>query len=517
MLLLALAVLAFPAWSQVEFNAEMAIPAGDFTSVVYDGTNLWLKEAGVPVLLAVEPVNGAKLFSVRLAVDGEYLAFNGRHLLLTNNVNKQIFVINPATGKAESYIDLKTIQGDRDMYVEPLRSGEIMGITCSEDRIWLGCGAGYSSSIYEIDGTRHIVLSHTFAPGPKPVSLAHHNGDLWVLDPDTQMLRCLKSGRQLVYELTVPVADKARAMCSVENRLFVLAAGKTNLRGVDKNKLSALVPEKIVQQSFEPYVNKSRNVVTRDERKIAVLISGDTAASGYNEFWSDVVLMYRILRARGYNELYVLYADGRDYSCAWSKYQETMTDFSASKANVVKIFNALANGDSSLNIVKTSADDTLFVFTFDHGASDGKLCLWQGERYSPSEMATAMRNIPCGKKYFYMQQCFSGAFKEEFKNTGLTDVAIVTAASKSQYAYRADTEVETYNSVKYYHGEFNWHFMSALMGKTPTEQTVNADSDNNGTVSVQESFDYYQRMNSQSQQTPQYHSNPTALGQGNTP
>lgn len=517
LLILIFALVVLPVASQIQFDEQMSIQCDDIASIVYDGNHIWVKHAEQQMLSAFDPVSGERVLQVKLSGKGQYLAFDGR-LLLTQNETKQIMAVELATGQLDSYIDLKNIQGERELYLEPLRSGEILGITCDDKKLWIACGAGYSTSIYEVDTTRQLVISQSFAPGPHPVSLIHYQGNLWVLDQDSRTMRCLKNGRQLVYDVFIELDTNAVALLDMDEKIFVARAGETVLPGVSKKSLNALVPDSVDTKCTDNYFSKTRRIIRQDgQRKVAVLISGDTAASGFNEFWTDVVIMYRILKARGYEEFYVLYAEGNDYNCGWNKYDEQMTDFAATKANVIKVFNALANGDSTLNINPMSSEDILFVYTFDHGASNGYLCLWNGERYSPSEMANAVNYINCARKMFYMQQCFSGAFKEQFKSNNLNNLGIVTACSNRQYAYRADTEVETYNGKKFYHGEFNWHFMSALAGKTPQGTEVNADSNTDGKVSILETFEYYQKMNSQSAQTPQHHSNPDNLSNETTP
>lgn len=497
--------------AQVRFTEKIDVAADDVVGMAFDGANIWVKGSG-SMLSAFDPANGEKVCEVALAESGESLAFDGRCLLIAQNSGKKIMAVDRATGKLDLYVDLTSLQSDRDLYTEPLRSGEILGLACGDGRLWVSCGAGYSSSVYEIDPQRGLVISQRFASCPEPAALMYHDGNLWVLDRDNSVLRCLKGTDQLVYDLVVELGDGATALLEMDGALFVSRRGEKTLRGVAKSALSAVVPEKVEQQAFTPFLSKERPRID-GARKVAVLISGDTAATGFNEFWIDVVIMYRILKSRGYNEMYVLYADGRDYSCGWNKYDEKMTDFAATKTEVAKVFNALANGDSALGIAALSPADTLFVYTFDHGASNGHLCLWQSGRYSPTEMAAAMRCIQSEKKFFYMQQCFSGAFKEQFKKDGLANSAIVTACSNSEYAYRADSETETYNGKRFYHGEFNWHFMSALAGETPKGDKVNADTNSDGKVSVAESFEYYKKMNSLPRQTPQQHSNPTAIGE----
>lgn len=512
-LTLCLAVCIAPAWAQARFSEQMNLQANHFEGIASDGSHIWVNQKDAQKLLVFDAVSQQKIAEVSLNASGEALAFDGQKLLMVQSASKQILAVNRASGHAQTYIDLKSIQGsERDMYLEPLRSGEILGITCAGDRVWVACGSGYSSSIYEIDPARNLVTTHCFAPGPTPVSLIKSGNDLWVFDKDSAALRCLKESRQLVYDLSIPVGEDASLVVNMGNKAFVARKGNARMNGISLESLQALVPTKVEVKEENPYFEKNRESNARGTRKVAVLISGDTAATGFNEFWTDVVIMYRSLQKRGYNEIYVLYADGVDYKCGWDKYEEKMTDFAATKANTAKIFAALANGDSTLKIDKMAASDILFVYTFDHGASDGKLCLWKGERYSPAEMAAAVRNIAAQTKFFYMQQCFSGAFKKEFQDTSMGNLVIVTAASHTEYAYRADTEKETYNGKTFYHGEFNWHFMSALDGKTPAGQDVNADLDGNSQISVYESFKYYQKMNSLPRQTPQYYTNPEAMG-----
>lgn len=514
--ILVLALALCSAQGQLRFSDEIALPGSDVRGAAFDGTHVWVALGGT--LHAVDPSTGTTVARISLAEAAGALAFDGRSLLMADNEEKSILAIDRATGRTVRLLDLKAVEGIRDLYVEPLRSGEIMGLTCGNDRIWVACGSGYSSSIYEIDPASQVVLSQRFAPGPTPSGLFWHEGNLWVTDRESGFLRCLRDSESIVRELAVPIGDSPLAMVQIGGVLFFAEEGSARMQGVSLDELAAVLPEETAEEIANPYVNREYNARSQAERgrKVGVLISGDTAASGFNEFWSDVVIMYRILQSRGYDELFVLYADGRDYSCSWPKYQEKMTDFAATKANVDRIFAALANGDTELGVRAMGPADTLFVFTFDHGANDGRLCLWQGQRYSPAEMAKAVAAIQCKTRYFYMQQCFSGAFKVAFENQGVSDSAIVTACSDKQYAYRADTEKEYYNGTTYYHGEFNWHFMSALAKVTPDGKSVDADTDHNGRISVRESFEYYQRMNSLPRQTPQYHSNPPNHGE-NTP
>ena len=56
----------------------------------------------------------------------------------------------------------------------------------------------------------------------------------------------------------------------------------------------------------------------------------------------------------------------------------------------------------------------------------------------------------------------------------------------NENAHRADLEYETYNGVKYHHGEYNYYVISALAGKTIIGAAANADSSGDGKISAGE-------------------------------
>ena len=114
MLLIVLAALMTPAWTQVHFSEDFTIQAPAFTSAVNDGVNIWLNHPDSQTISAVDSQTGNCVFQIRLNAKGENLAFDGRHLLLTQDSEKKVMAIDRATGRVQLYLDLKTITGDRD-------------------------------------------------------------------------------------------------------------------------------------------------------------------------------------------------------------------------------------------------------------------------------------------------------------------------------------------------------------------------------------------------------------------
>ena len=141
----------------------------------------------------------------------------------------------------------------------------------------------------------------------------------------------------------------------------------------------------------------SMSYFAQAQEKYAVLITGDYAATsysvplsdqwnggqdkgdyGFDEFWNDTFLLWEMLQEKGYSQdnIFVLFAGGEDFQPEWiaDRYKPvdplvTVTDYSASIANVNLVFNGLANGTGGFPQV--TEDDFLFVWTFDHGGGSG--------------------------------------------------------------------------------------------------------------------------------------------------
>jgi hypothetical protein len=241
--------------------------------------------------------------------------------------------------------------------------------------------------------------------------------------------------------------------------------------------------------------------------KYALLISGDIAETGYDEFWNDVVLMYEALIQNGFqsNNIFVLYGNGTDYfdvNRPNPRYRPTtaITNLSASQTNVTNTLNGLANGTNGMP--QLTKEDLFFIWTFDHGNSNGAnsyLCLTDGDMLDTT-FTNLVTQIPCAYRIVCMQQCFGGAFVPLLSNDSNI---ILTACLANELGHRCDTENEVVNNVTYHHGEFNYYLFSSLTGNTVTGTAVSADADSNGFVTMREVFNYIQNNDSRPE-TPQY-------------
>jgi hypothetical protein len=247
----------------------------------------------------------------------------------------------------------------------------------------------------------------------------------------------------------------------------------------------------------------------------AVIVQGDMpSGDSYNEFWLDNVIMYQTLLEYGYapENIHVLYGYGQDetnFPCPW--YQETMVDYPAFKQDARDLFTWMRDGNPAEGIAKVTENDFIYLYTFDHGGSNGgcnaTLCFMDG-CMSDSEFASYFNQIDYRHRAVAMQQCFSGGFIDNLAND---TTVVLTAANCYESAYEGN-EYEVCNGHTMHHGEWNYWYMSALRGHKPLpgEQPVNEDTNGDGKVSFWEAFQYA-LDNDDAPEHPQY-SDPGGLG-----
>ncbi len=234
-------------------------------------------------------------------------------------------------------------------------------------------------------------------------------------------------------------------------------------------------------------------------KRVAVLISGGFAdIDGYDEFWNDLVRMWRVLIDNGYTDenIIVLYGKGADYEDPGRPFysfkrqrliahsgRTKLTNLPADGNSVEYVFNALAGKTLPVvklpeslaegvkgriipqkiyKIRKLSKSDSLFVWTFDHGKrmnGDSYLGLINGQSIIDKDFARLVDKVDCNYRIICMQQCFSGGFID---NLAISRNLVLTACAPDETANRADTENETVDGVTYHHGEFNDKLFTAL-------------------------------------------------------
>ncbi len=272
-------------------------------------------------------------------------------------------------------------------------------------------------------------------------------------------------------------------------------------------------------ESF-PQTNEAQSVANRT---YAVILSGGGDMFMNDErYWNDCSFIYQTL-VRRYgvpkSNIFPLISDGDDplVDMALNKggYKSSPTDldgdgvadyeYAATQANLDAVFGELGQ--------KMQADDHLFLFVIDHGGMSGDglpfILLWNRERLSGIGLKAMIK--PLLDKHVTINavfgQCNSGAFVDVLRGSGCV-VATACAADEPSYA-----------SANNQFDEFVYHWTCAVNGAVPNGYAVKADANRDGVVSMSEAFNYarlhdkYTMVGSKWVETPQYMSEPTAIGQ----
>ena len=128
------------------------------------------------------------------------LAWDGARFLVADAVTRRVTGVEFSTGASELLIDPTDL--DFGGFPETLRAeAALIGdIAWDGSGLWVTCIAGYSSSIYRVDPSAKIVLSHRWAPGPQPVGIdvEPSRGNLFVIDGRSRELRRLDDAEKWV-------------------------------------------------------------------------------------------------------------------------------------------------------------------------------------------------------------------------------------------------------------------------------------------------------------------------------
>ena len=414
---------------------------------------------------------------------------NESSMIIGDTNTKLIYRLNVNTGKEKLILNLNKVRDTRSSNypnASLLKQNKLACVASDGKNVYAGVAAGFSSAVFKINPKTNKILSRGFSGGPDPSAMLFHGGKLLVLDRKGKQIRQFDQAVNPSRKLTKVQAKNPKGIAVINNEIRVLAPGN-NIVKMKVNISKLLQPSKRIV-AINPRLKIKIKLIDFPQ-KYAVLICGDIAENFWGEcFWNDTVWMYKTLRNAGYSKenIYVLYGYGADYASANPRYQssETVTDFPATVSWVNKMFDGLKNGDAASGIKKMTSNDTLFVWTFDHGGggSTAYLCLWDGAIYDTS-FASKLNAITYQKRAIFMQQCRSGGFIDNLRNN---KTFISTACRATENAQPADTENEVYGGNDYSHGEYNYYIISALRGLTPMGAAVNADANSSGKVSARE-------------------------------
>ena len=229
----------------------------------------------------------------------------------------------------------------------------------------------------------------------------------------------------------------------------------------------------------------------------AVIISGGAdMRNNHIRYWNDCAIYYQMLtRLYGIprNNIYVYMSDGTDpasdlhlgasYESGTivpSHYISSPLDLDGDGTNDITgaaEINAINQGFLNLKNALTP-EDNLFIFTTDHGDSDGALMLWDFNKLYPTDLANMLRGIQAPIS-IVMEQCFSGSFVYPIEALG-QKITIATAVHKNQTS-----------SGDYYYNPFAYKWACGYAGYDPVNNvSINADADGDNQITMSETFDY---------------------------
>ena len=258
---------------------------------------------------------------------------------------------------------------------------------------------------------------------------------------------------------------------------------------------------------------RTNNGFSANHNYAVILSGGISKEMNYERYWNDCSAIYSTL-VNIYNypkdHIYVIMSDGTDPGLdlyTSNGYVSSPLDldgdyiddiqYAATHDNVELVFDELGE--------RMSSDDELFIFTIDHGDrvnSSSVICLWgydgTNNYYSETDLSDALDAINCAKINICMGQCFSGGF---INALSANNRVITTACGTFEASYPLN---DSYDAFVYY-------WVSAIKGSEPNGTPVNADTNNDGFVSMSEAFNYVVSHDN-SGEYPNYNSNPQDLG-----
>lgn len=250
----------------------------------------------------------------------------------------------------------------------------------------------------------------------------------------------------------------------------------------------------------------------------AVILSGGVSPiSNYERYWNDCSFIYQTLVNKYQvpkNHVKVIMADGTNTGADMRKadgsgYISSPLDldfdgqpdiqYAATLENVTSVLDGFAN--------TLTDNDHLFIYVIDHGGRETSLshpssyiCLWGTQRLYDTTLATKLSNINAGSINVVLGQCNSGGFVNHLSGNGRV---IATACGANEYSWAC-------SNIPY--DEFVYHWTCAVSGQDKDGNPIDADSDNNDKVTMQEAFAYAQANDTQSE-TPMYNSSPESVGE----
>jgi len=273
-------------------------------------------------------------------------------------------------------------------------------------------------------------------------------------------------------------------------------------------------PPGVSEASLERFSQRLRQLpkpaTARGQAWAFIISGGANQGSNHIRYWNDSAFIYRALvEYYGYadDHIRVCISDGTNPAADRSDGSNSPPDldgdgdddieYPATLAYVGQVFDELAT--------TLTAADQLFIFTTDHGSQEsGQDCylnLWNLEELRDDQLAAYVDALPCETVICAFEQCYSGGMIDDLTGEGRV---IATAADWDELSWAMAPD--------YIYDTFVYHWTSAVAFARPDGTPVDADTNDDGIVSMHEAF-LFAEANDFDDETPQYSSTPAQLGE----
>ena len=233
-------------------------------------------------------------------------------------------------------------------------------------------------------------------------------------------------------------------------------------------------------------------VVIHAETYAVIISGGRNKMFNHERYWNDCAFLYRTLRQEYHiskDHIFLLMADGdnpaNDMLCDDATgFASSPTDLDVDGQSDLTLAATRKNLDDTFYQLSSllTANDHIFIFITDHGERDAygsvHLWLWGNEQLSPNELSTIIGQCHPSTMNILLGQCHAGAFIAPLQADGRV---IIAACAADQMSWACKDKA---------YDEFVYHWTCAIARHDETGQPIDADSDGNGLISMDEAFSY---------------------------
>ena len=300
-------------------------------------------------------------------------------------------------------------------------------------------------------------------------------------------------GEVTIYDMTTPPRDEFFA-------IMTEVTDPTPYEQPSYDDVRKMIDRKL-EEAFGPRRYTAPAEGTRGNRYALLISGGASPSNNHIRYWGDIAFIFCALKHYyGYSdsEIVVCMSDGDNPAADRSNGTSSPLDLDGDDVDDYELdaTYSTVTGQLQYLVDNVGAGDTVFIFTTDHGGTNGGyntyLNLWNWGELPDSTFASYIDDFPASTvKLFSMEQCYSGGFIDDLED--LDNVVIATAVPYNKLSYAGDTfpyfdqfAYEWTAAVNFYdHGEYPIPDIPTSFYRTGS---IDADTDDDGFCQMDEAF-----------------------------